>query len=220
MEGWPAACTWERGALAAVGRHFWGGGIFSVKGFSLGKLLGREGSLLVPGIFESEGWRVRENFREIFQLRLWLHFWRERAFLCRGEGFLVFLEKGSSSGKKGQRVFFLRVGCIFGCHFWEILEGVKKDRGGLSWVRVFFSISGFKDILEGFEGRTFDWCGRIFWEQSLRKPGSKQGSKFSFSFSSSTSIKMCCYWPLDDVLFLFFIVVITSIASACAQNWF
>ena len=151
MEGWPAACTWERGALAAVGRHFWGGGIFSVKGFSLGKLLGREGSLLVPGIFESEGWRVRENFREIFQLRLWLHFWRERAFLCRGEGFLVFLEKGSSSGKKGQRVFFLRVGCIFGCHFWEILEGVKKDRGGLSWVRVFFSISGFKDILEGFD---------------------------------------------------------------------
>ena len=60
----------------------------------------------------------------------------------------------------------------------------------------------------------------LFWEQSLRKPGSKQGSKFSFSFFSFTFIKTCCYWLLVDALFLFFIVVISSIAPACAQNWF
>ena len=157
-----------------------------------GKL--QEGRCFLDVFFEGDFWgRIPESFRggdDNF-----------RRWDLRGRGRLEeeFL-RGLSLGKLLEREGSLLVPWIFksGVYYWfqRYFRGI--------WHR----------------GRTFDWFGRIFWEQSLRKPGSKQGSKFSFSFSSSTFIKTCCYWPLDDALFLFFIVVISSIAPACAQNWF
>ena len=76
--------------------------------------------------------------------------------------------------------------------FWDILEGVKKDRGGFSWVRVFFfSISGFKDILEGFdiEDELLTDLGGDFESRVWENQGANKEVSFPFLSLHSLSLR-------------------------------